>query len=59
MLTGQPATMADLSHPPVEGALAACHSCCLVLETACEEFNRFLDHALVVGTHDDPTVGFF
>lgn len=29
--------------------LAACHSCALVPETACEEFNRFLDRALVIG----------
>jgi hypothetical protein len=28
--------------------MAACHSCALVPETACEEFNRFLDRALVV-----------
>ncbi|MEZ5343568.1 MAG: DUF1998 domain-containing protein [Acidimicrobiales bacterium] len=27
--------------------LAACHNCALVPETACEEFNRFLDRALV------------
>ena len=39
--------------------LAACHSCCLVPETACEEFNRFLDRALAIGTHDDPAMGFF
>jgi hypothetical protein len=31
--------------------LAACHSCCLVPETACEQFNRFLDrNALVSGS---------
>jgi hypothetical protein len=29
--------------------LAACHSCSLVPETACEEFNRFLDRAVIVG----------
>lgn len=39
--------------------LAACHSCALVPETACEEFNRFLDRGLVVGTPDDPSLGFF
>lgn len=39
--------------------LAACHSCCLVPETACEEFNRFLDRALAIGTYDDPGMGFF
>jgi len=39
--------------------LAACHACVLVPETSCEEMNRFLDRALVVGTLDDPSVGFF
>ncbi len=39
--------------------LAACHSCALVPETACEEFNRFLDRGLVVGTAEHPELGFF
>ncbi|MEU2612153.1 DUF1998 domain-containing protein [Micromonospora sp. NPDC007271] len=39
--------------------LAACHSCALVPETACEQFNRFLDRGLVVGSIDQPDVGFF
>lgn len=39
--------------------LAACHSCCLVPETACEQFNRYLDRALVIGTPDDSALGFF
>lgn len=39
--------------------MAACHSCALVPETACEEFNRFLDRGLVVGTHEKPELGFF
>lgn len=39
--------------------LAACHSCALVPETACEQFNRFLDRGLVVGTPEQPELGFF
>lgn len=39
--------------------LAACHSCALVPETACEEFNRFLDRGLVVGTANDQSFAFF
>ncbi|SFQ77608.1 DUF1998 domain-containing protein [Amycolatopsis rubida] len=39
--------------------LAACHSCTLLPETACEEFNRFLDRAMLVGTMTDPETGFF
>lgn len=39
--------------------LAACHGCALVPETSCEEFNRFLDRGLVIGTFDEPSLGFF
>jgi hypothetical protein len=39
--------------------LAACHSCGLVPETACEEFNRFLDRGMLVGTMEQPEIGFF
>jgi len=39
--------------------LAACHSCALLPETACEEFNRFLDRGLVTGTLSMPGLGFF
>lgn len=39
--------------------LAACHACSLLPETSCEEMNCFLDRALLVGTPDDPGVGFF
>lgn len=38
---------------------AACHSCVLLPETSCEEFNIFLDRALLVGTQDNPALGFF
>lgn len=40
-------------------SLAACHACLLAPETACEEFNRLLDRALLVGTPDTPETGFF
>ena len=39
--------------------LAACHNCALVPETACEEFNRFLDRGMVIGTPGDTDIGFF
>lgn len=39
--------------------LAACHGCALLPETSCEEFNRFLDRGLVIGTFTDPSLGFF
>lgn len=39
--------------------LAACHGCCLVPETACEEFNRLLDRGLLIGPLNNPEYGFF
>jgi hypothetical protein len=39
--------------------LAACHGCALLPETSCEEFNRFLDRGLVIGTFKDPSLGYF
>lgn len=38
---------------------AACHSCMLVAETSCEHFNYLLDRALLVGTPEDPSIGYF
>lgn len=40
-------------------SLAACHACVLSPETSCEEFNQFLDRALLVGSPKDPSLGFF
>lgn len=39
--------------------LAACHACVLLPETSCEERNRFLDRALLVGEVKKPEIGFF
>lgn len=39
--------------------LAACYSCTLIPETSCEEFNCFLDRGVIVGTFDNPNLGFF
>jgi len=38
---------------------ASCHSCVMVPETSCEFNNRFLDRALLVGSDDEPSIGFF
>jgi len=38
---------------------AACHSCLLVSETSCEEFNRLLDRQALVGAPGDASVGYF
>jgi hypothetical protein len=39
--------------------LAACHNCALVPETACEEFNRFLDRGVIINSFEEAKVGFF
>jgi hypothetical protein len=39
--------------------LAACHNCALLPETCCENGNRFLDRALLVGTIDNRQMGYF
>lgn len=39
--------------------LAACHACVMLPETSCEHNNCLLDRALLVGTPDDPSIGFF
>lgn len=39
--------------------LAACHNCALLPETACEEFNKYLDRATLMGTIEDETIGYF
>ncbi|WP_433418741.1 DrmB family protein [Microtetraspora malaysiensis] len=38
---------------------AACHSCVLLPETSCEEFNTLLDRALLISTPDQQNLGFF
>lgn len=40
-------------------SLAACHACSMLPETACECMNMYLDRALLVGTLDNPGIGFF
>lgn len=49
----------DKGQGPDSCNLAACHGCALVPETSCEEFNRFLDRGLVVGTFEDASLGYF
>ncbi len=38
---------------------AACHGCLLIAETSCEQFNDFLDRALVVPTVEEEGAAFF
>ena len=39
--------------------LAACHNCTLLPETCCEESNMLLDRATLIGTLDNPSIGYF
>lgn len=39
--------------------LAACHNCALLPETCCEHSNMLLDRAMVIGTLDQPSIGYF
>lgn len=39
--------------------LAGCHSCVMLPETSCEQFNSFLDRSLVVGDPEGRFEGFF
>jgi len=38
---------------------AACHACCLLSETSCENANRDLDRGMLVGTQASPDLAFF
>ncbi len=38
---------------------SACHSCVLLPETSCEEFNVLLDRVSLVGTLENKEIGFF
>ncbi|MBA2224546.1 MAG: DUF1998 domain-containing protein [Thermogemmata sp.] len=39
--------------------LAACHACCLLPETCCEEGNRLLDRVALVGRPENRRLGYF
>ncbi len=38
---------------------SACHNCCIVPETSCEEFNMLLDRTTVIGSLENKELGFF
>lgn len=54
-----PVCIESVGQGPDNCNLAACHSCTLLPETSCEEGNRLLDRALLIGTLDLPGMGFF
>ena len=40
-------------------SLSACHACVHAPETACEQYNRFLDRAMLIGLPGNGAVGYF
>lgn len=38
---------------------SACHNCCILPETSCEEFNNLLDRAALIGVIENSGIGFF
>ena len=57
--SSDPVCMQSRGQGPDSCNLAACHSCALLPETCCEEGNRLLDRALIVGTLERPEIGYF
>lgn len=54
-----PVCAESLGQGPDNCNRAACHGCAIAPETSCEEANRLLDRATVVGTPQDLSVGYF
>jgi hypothetical protein len=57
--SSDPVCIESKGQGPDNSNLAACHGCCLLPETSCEEGNRLLDRALLVGTPEETKLGFF
>jgi hypothetical protein len=57
--SSDPLCIEDLLAGQSSMSLAACHACVLSPETSCEDFNKFLDRALLVGSPSNPSLGFF
>ncbi|MDW8208816.1 MAG: DUF1998 domain-containing protein [Chloroherpetonaceae bacterium] len=54
-----PTCMESQGQGPDSCNLAACHGCAILSETSCENGNRLLDRAMVVGLPEDPAAGLF
>ncbi|MDE0553347.1 MAG: DUF1998 domain-containing protein [Candidatus Poribacteria bacterium] len=57
--SSDPTCVESIGQGPDSCNLAACHACALLSETSCEEGNRLLDRVLVVGSPQQPELGFF
>lgn len=54
-----PVCMESRGQGPGNCNLAACHACALLPETSCENQNMFLDRGVLIGTIENPNIGFF
>lgn len=57
--SSDPVCIESTGQGPDNCNLAACHSCALLPETSCEEGNRLLDRAMMVGSLEQQDIGFF
>lgn len=57
--SSDPVCIQSLGQGPESLNLAACHNCALLPETCCENGNRLLDRGMIVGTLENPEIGFF
>lgn len=57
--TSDPVCIQSSGQGPESLNLSACHNCALLPETCCENGNRLLDRGVVIGTLDNPNVGYF
>lgn len=57
--SSDPICIGSVGQGPDSTNLAACHDCALLPETSCEVGNRLLDRALIIGTPENPSLGFF
>lgn len=57
--SSDPVCIESQGQGPESCNLAACYSCALVPETSCEAGNRLLDRAMLIGTIEQPEIGFF
>lgn len=57
--TADPICIQSPGQGPESLNLAACYNCALLPETCCENGNRLLDRAVIVGTLEKANIGFF
>lgn len=57
--TSDPVCIQSLGQGTDSCNLAACHNCAVLPETCCENGNRLLDRGVLIGTIDEPRIGYF